>query len=172
MPDRPAGTEKVADGDIAAARAVLQSTGPTVMAQTNDDNSSDFSIALAKLSLLVIVAAMTLVGMLRLVDHFRPRVGDIITFDPGKIASSDMETRIDVMRDGIPSAIACLLDVRVMRMSGGSFIIEATRSDQRFAYRVHWAGGPTGDGLTNCGVSADLYLSQEELGVLKGAASH
>jgi hypothetical protein len=57
-----------------------------------------------------------------------------------------------------------------MRMSGGSLIIEAVGADSRFAYRVHWAGGPTSDARTSCGTSAEVMLSPEEIGVLKMAA--
>jgi hypothetical protein len=142
----------------------------TVMAQIKHDKSSDLFIALARLSVVAIIATMSIVVMLRVVDHFRPQVGDIISFYPIKAAPPDTETKLEVTPAGTSPARPCLLDVRAMRMSGGSLIIEAVGADSRFAYRVHWAGGPTSDARTSCGTSAEVMLSPEEIGVLKMAA--
>lgn len=141
------------------------------MAQTRDDKSNELLIVLAKLSVLAIGATMSIVVMLRVVDHFRPRVGDIISFYPRKAVPPDNETSLDVTQAGAPPARSCVLNVRSMRMSGGSLIIEAEHAQPGFRYRVHWAGGSTSDALTNCGTSAELMLSQEEIGILKMAAS-
>ncbi len=123
------------------------------------------------LSLLAIIGAFSVVCMLRVVEHFRPRVGDIISFYPTKAISPETAAKIDVMPADSPSAKPCQLDVHAMRISGGSLIIEAVGTDSGFAFRVHWAGGPTSDARTNCGVSADLLLSQAEISALKLATS-
>jgi hypothetical protein len=140
------------------------------MAQIRDDKSSDLLIALARLCVLAIIAMMSVVVMLRVVDHFRPRVGDMISFYPIKPSPPDTETKLEVSPAESSSATPCTLDVRAMRMSGGSLIIEAMRADSRFPYRVHWAGGPTSDAQTSCGTSVEVMLSPEEIGVLKMAA--
>ncbi len=140
------------------------------MAQTRDDKSSDLFIVLAKLCVLAIFATMSVVVVIRVVDHYRPRVGDIISFYPIKPVPPDTETRLDVAPAGTSMARPCILDVRSMRMSGGSLIIEAIRADSQFPYRVHWSGGPTSDVRTSCGTSAEVMLSPEEFAALKMAA--
>ncbi len=138
------------------------------MAQTNDHKSHDPFVTMATLGIVATIAATSVLGMLRLVDHFRPRVGDIIAFDASKQVSSDPEPRIAVI---LPSAAPCILDVRTMRNSNGSVIIEATGSDPTVRYHVHWAGGPTSAPETSCGVSATLSLSEVQFTSLKLAAS-
>jgi hypothetical protein len=138
------------------------------MAQTNDHKSNDPFVTLATLSVVAMIAATSVLGMLRLVDHFRPRVGDIIAFDASKQVSSDPEPRIAV---SLPSATTCILDVHTMRKSNGSLIIEARGSDPTVRYHVHWAGGPTSAPDTNCGASANLSLSEVQFTSLKLAAS-
>jgi hypothetical protein len=141
------------------------------MARTKDDKASDLSIATAKLTILAIIGAAAVCCMSRVVDHFRPRIGDIISFYPSKVTSAETATRIEVVPAGLPSAKPCLLDVHTMRISGGSLIIEAVGTGSKFVYRAHWAGGPTSDGQTSCGASAELLLSHEEFSALKMATT-
>ena len=141
------------------------------MAHTNDHKSQDIFSTISTLGLLFAVAATSVVGMLRIVEHLRPRVGDIISFDPAKIVSREMGPWIEAMPVGTPDAASCILDVRRMPMSNGSLMIEATRPGKIFIYRVHWAGGPTSDAQTSCGVSANLLLSEVQITTLKMAAS-
>jgi len=150
---------------------VLQSTGLAVMAQSNDHKSRDLSTALAALGVIATIATMSVISMLRIVDHFRPKVGDIITFDPAKKASPDSDPRITVTAAGSPSTAWCILDASTMRKSDGSLIIEATRPGPIFIYRVHWAGGPTSDAQTSCGASVNLLLSEVQITSLKLAAT-
>ena len=138
------------------------------MAQTNDHKSHDLFVTLATLGVVATITATSFLGMLRLVDHFRPHVGDIIAFNASKKVSPDSEPRIAVI---LPSAASCILDVRTMRKSNGSLIIEATGSDPTVSYHVHWAGGPTSATETSCGVSANLSLSEVQITSLKIAAS-
>jgi hypothetical protein len=138
------------------------------MAQTNDHKSNDPFVTMATLGVIAMIAATSVLGMLRLADRFRPQVGDIVTFNAGKKVSPDSEPRIAVI---LPSAASCILDVRTMRKSNGSLIIEATASDPTVSYHVHWAGGPTSATETSCGVSANLSLSEVQFISLKIAAS-
>jgi hypothetical protein len=138
------------------------------MAQTNDHKSRDMSITLASLGLVAAIAAISVVSMLRMVEHFKPRVGDIIAFDASKKVSPESEPRITI---GTPPIASCILDVRTMRKSNGSLIVEATGPDPALNYHVHWAGGPTSDAETSCGASASLSLSEVQITSLKIAAS-
>ena len=137
------------------------------MTPTNHDKPPDLYLALANLGVVVIIMAMAIVGMLRLVDHFLPSVGDIVAFDHTKRASPGSEARITVRPAGAASAAACVLDVRTMWQGGGSLVIEAMRFRPSISYRVHWAGGPTSEGPTNCGSVAELLLDQSDLVTLK-----
>jgi len=49
----------------------------------------------------------------------------------------------------------CVLKPAVMALSQGSAVVEQ-RDDRTFL--IHWAGGPTSEGRTNCGGAADLLL--------------
>jgi hypothetical protein len=141
------------------------------MAHTNDNKSHDLFSTISTLGLLFAIAATSVVGMLRMVEHLRPGVGDIISFDPMKVVARDSEPRIEVKPDSTLEMGSCILDVYRMRTSNGSLLIEATRPGKIFIYRVHWAGGPTSDAPTSCGNSANLLLSEVQITTLKMAAS-
>jgi hypothetical protein len=143
----------------------------TAMTKTNDGRSGELTVVLAKSGALAIVLALSIAAMPWLMDHFRPRVGDIISFYPKEAVPPDTTVRFEVSVAGMPPNGQCLLDPRMMRVSGGSLIVEAAIVDSKFGYRVHWAGGPTSDARSNCGTSAELWLSQQEFGTLKMAAS-
>jgi hypothetical protein len=142
------------------------------MAHTNHHKSRDLFGTISTLGLLFTIAATSVVSMLRIVEHLKPGVGDIIAFEPAKIVSNETEPQIEVRPAVTPNVSSCILDVRRMRRSNGSILIEATRPDPIFRYRVHWAGGPTSDAPTNCGESANLLLSEVQVTTLKMAASH
>jgi hypothetical protein len=140
------------------------------MAQTNDHKSHDVFGTISTLSLLIAIGVTSIVSMLRIVDHMRPSVGDIIEFDATKIVAQDSEPRLEV-KPVDPSGVAlCTLDVQRMRQSNGSLMIEAMRPDPIFNYRVHWAGGPTSEARSSCGISANLLLSEVQITRLKMAA--
>jgi hypothetical protein len=141
------------------------------MAHTNDHNSNDLFSTLSTLSLLAAIVAMSIVGMLRIVEHLKPGVGDIISFDRARIVPHDTETRIEVRPVGASDLASCILDISRIQQSSGSFIIEAIGPDPIFIYHVHWAGGPTSSAQTNCGESANLLLSAVQITTLKMAAS-
>ncbi len=99
------------------------------MAQTNDHKSHDVFGTISTLSLLIAIGVTSIVSMLRIVDHMRPGVGDIIEFDATKIVAQDSEPRLEV-KPADPSGVAlCTLDVHHMRQSNGSLMIEARQPD-------------------------------------------
>lgn len=141
------------------------------MAQTNDHKSSDLCFRVGILGVAAALGAMSIIGMMRFVDHFRPRIGDIIAFDPQKVASPSSEPRMTVSHAGMTPEVRCILDARTMRQSNGSLIIEAALPETTFGYRVHWAGGPTSGTAASCGSTANLLLSEAQITALKMAAS-
>ena len=50
-----------------------------------------------------------------------------------------------------------------MAVHGGSLVIEARRLTRPPVYRVHWAGGPTDMGSTDCGTITDIMLERTDL---------
>ena len=142
------------------------------MTPRHDDESEDLYTALAGMELVGLIMTITIVGMLHLVDALGPRIGDILSFDQAIKIASDAETRIAVIPVGDPGAVRCILDVRSMLASGGSLAIEATWPKPHPSYLVHWAGGRTSAGLTDCGTSAEFWLSPADLVRLKLAAGH
>lgn len=117
---------------------------------------------------LMIVVVLT--DALRMADELRPHVGDIIAFVPGRPAASAMQSPIAVVPIGTPPESPCVLEPRVMRALGGSLVIEAARPGDGPGYRVHWAGVRTSDSRSDCGATADLLLTPEEIAALSVAA--
>ena len=94
-----------------------------------------------------------------------PKVGDILVFRPGARLPNDWDftvTRHDLAHD------ACSLRPEVMASRGGSLVVEE-RITKPHSFRVHWAGGPTSTGNTDCGTSADLVVPGTELQLLSNA---
>jgi hypothetical protein len=140
------------------------------MARTNDDKSFQLVTTAIYLGVVAIVAMVSVVGMAKIAEHFRPRVGDVIGFERTKPRSPDVEPTIEVVPAGGSPAGPCILDARVMRSSGGSFVIEAAHFHPDILYRVHWAGGSTSEAPMDCGGSVDLWLAPADIAGLKMAA--
>jgi hypothetical protein len=51
---------------------------------------------------------------------------------------------------------------------GGSLVVEERFTTPR-SFRVHWAGGSTSTGSTDCGGTADLMVSGTDLQLLSNA---
>jgi hypothetical protein len=115
-------------------------------------------IGLACLSLIVgaasAIAAMT---------HATPRVGDIVAFTPVAGQPVEGSTRLIVNR---PNQFGCVLDLGIIRRSGGSLVVESEMTDAAGSFRVHWAGQRTSSDTGNCGDHADLILDGMELDLL------
>jgi len=120
------------------------------------------NVVLGTLIATILASSVAVVTAARTQD-LAPNVGDILVFKKGARMPSDWDftaTNADAM--------ACTLRPDVMATAGGSLVVEQ-RLDNASAYRVHWAGGPTSDGVTNCGSSVDVTMSREELQLLSNA---
>lgn len=111
------------------------------------------------------VAANLIVGF----TYVQPQLGDIVAFAPTMAVSLDDTTRL-LVRKGDQSA--CILDLSVLRRSGGSLVIEMLNEAGMDAgtFRTHWAGGRTSDDPGNCGRDAELVVDRQDLDTLALAA--
>lgn len=136
----------------------------------NDGKTTTIQSALLCLAAVALAGTVGMIGLVREVSDMGPKVGDIVSFDPLEQFSRDMKAQIAAMPAVGGPAVACLLDVRAMHAGGGSVVIEARQVATPRAYRVHWAGARTSYDGTDCGVSADLLLDQDDLSILALAA--
>jgi hypothetical protein len=114
----------------------------------------------------MLVVALALDVMVRLA-HTTPQLGDIVAFAPSASAPADDGARLLVHRQ---DQFGCVLDLNVLRRSGGSMVLETQLSVQGNNFRVHWAGTRTSDDPGNCGSDADLILDRLDLEILSLAA--
>ena len=63
-----------------------------------------------------------------------------------------------------------MLDVRTMHAGGGSVVMRSREPRAGFGYRVHWAGTHSSNDGADCGASADLLVSREDIELLAMAA--
>jgi hypothetical protein len=120
------------------------------------------SVVFGSLIAAILASSVAVVSAARTLD-LAPRVGDILVFKQDARMPDDWDfsaTKTD--------AIACTLKPEVMASRGGSLVVEE-RLDEVGAYRVHWAGGPTSAGVTDCGSSADVVIGRMELQLLSNA---
>ena len=110
-------------------------------------------------TLLTLTAMGAIAGM----THPSPCVGDIIAFTPSGAQPVADATRLIVHR---PEQYGCMLDLGIMRQSGGSLVVESEIIGAAGSFRVHWAGARTGAGIADCGNDADLILDRRELDTL------
>ncbi len=138
--------------------------------QANGSNWSGVSSVILGVVVLGLVGTVGTIGLLRQIDDFGPKVGDIVSFDPQATLSRDMQAKIAATRVDERTEAACVLDVATMHAGGGSVVIEARQLQTSSGYRVHWAGAHSSDDPANCGASADLLLNQEDIEILALAA--
>jgi hypothetical protein len=93
-----------------------------------------------------------------------PKVGDILVFRPGARLPDDWDFTV-THRDAQET---CSLRPEVMASRGGSLVVEE-RITKPHSFLVHWAGGPTSTGGSDCGASADLVVPGTELQLLSNA---
>jgi hypothetical protein len=105
------------------------------------------------------------VAVTRIVQSVRttPHVGDILAFVPSPVVSGGDDERLLVHRQ---NQFGCVLDLSVLRRSGGSLIVETEIGGGASNFRVHWAGQRTSTDTGNCGSDADLVVDRRELNVL------
>ena len=103
-----------------------------------------------------------------------PSLGDIVRFAPSGVGPATAQrivpAEIVASVPGGPVHGLCVLSSGEMDKSGGSLVVEA-RMTAAHAYVVHWAGGATSVGSTNCGRSAELLVSAKDLSALIWASN-
>ena len=114
----------------------------------------------------------TIIGVsLRVAMSMNDRTGDIIRLTPTDRPVSDSDARIPAAIIGDGPEKACMFDLRVMELSGGSLVIDATQFDPVLSYRVHWAGVRTSHDASDCGRAAELRVSADAIAALSMAAA-
>lgn len=105
-------------------------------------------------------------------DHFRPKVGDIVAFKPGTQDTDMWQMTIPatLLSTMGASLSGCSLEPNTMAEGGGSLVVEGLQTQPSLQYRVHWSGSPTAKTADNCGQSADLLVSRTDLQRLANAA--
>jgi hypothetical protein len=122
-------------------------------------------LLLAIVTLLAVVSGVA--SLARQVAQLGPDVGDIVTFKPDQTSRSDSNARLTA---GRPRQTNCVLDVSVMKRSGGSLVVEQRGAVTDQFYHAHWAGQRTTEDATDCGSEADLVLSRADMTALALAA--
>lgn len=95
------------------------------------------------------------------------RIGDMVHFLPSGEATSDAGTRLLVHRS---DQFGCVVNLDVLRQSGGSLLIDGRPAGADGNYRLHWAGRRTSLDSADCGSDAELIVSAGDLRVLTSAA--
>lgn len=142
--------------------------------QGNRERADDALGNALVIGLLVVVVALAF-ALARGFIVARPSLGDIIVFDPSRHHSPDaQDTDIQALvadeNRGVPRLRSCTLRTETMMAVGGSLVVEAYEPRRRTAYQVHWAGGPTASGRSDCGTEANLFVTQDDLSALRAAA--
>jgi hypothetical protein len=138
--------------------------------RVNDGKSSGLGTVLLSMAALALAGMVGTISLIHQVGELGPKVGDIISFDPLESMPRDMKARIAASLADDPRGTACTLDVRTIHANGGSLIIETRVPGTTPLYRVHWAGPRSSMSGADCGTSAELMLSQDDLEVLAMAA--
>ena len=94
-----------------------------------------------------------------------PKVGDILVFRHGARLPADWEFAV---ADSAAGTATCSLRPDIMAAHGGSLVVEERFTGPR-SFLVHWAGGSTSTGSTDCGASADLVVRGIDLQLLSNA---
>jgi hypothetical protein len=109
----------------------------------------------------------------RIASLFEPSIGEIAVFNPNRLASDGLQRTVQVAvanQWGEPISNArCVLSSEVMATPGGSLIIEVRQGGADPAYMVHWAGGMTSGGVSNCGSDVNIVVAKQDLMQLVGA---
>jgi hypothetical protein len=138
--------------------------------RANDTKSGGAGTILLGIVAVGLAGMAGTIGLIQQVGELGPKVGDIVAFDPMDRMSRDMRARIAAIPADDRPGVACVLDVRAMHAAGGSVVIEAREPRSTFAYRVHWSGDHSSNDGADCGRSADLMVSLEDIETLAMAA--
>jgi hypothetical protein len=125
--------------------------------------------------LIVSVCMVVMLTVLRrLTSLFEPSIGEIAVFTPKRIGSDVPRQAVQVAvanEQGQPTGAHCILASEVMTSPGGSLIIEVRRGEPHGAYVVHWAGGMTSHGASDCGDDVTVVVAKQDLMVLVNTAA-
>jgi hypothetical protein len=118
-----------------------------------------------------LLVVMIIGASLRLAASMSARTGDVIRLDPTDRPISDSAALVPAIVVGDGPDRVCTFNLRVMELSGGSLVIEATQFDPVLSYRVHWAGVRTSNDANDCGRAAELQVNADAIAALSMAAA-
>jgi hypothetical protein len=131
---------------------------------------SAWTLAAAAVAIMAMGCLTTFIALQ--VDGFRPRVGDMVVFQPGSQDADPWPIEIaatEVSGETIGTD-RCKLDPTVMAKDGGSLVVEARLESAPPIFRLHWAGRSTAAGQGDCGPAADMTVTKLDLQKLANAA--
>ncbi len=130
--------------------------GRSVVNVENEDSGGLFEV-LVGCGVAATLAIAVAVTLIRHVEVPPARVGDIVAFNRpgGAVPISDI-----VVSRGTQS---CVLDPQILANHGGSLVVEHQADESGGSYLVHWAGPQTALGNADCGRSADLVVTENDL---------
>jgi hypothetical protein len=120
---------------------------------------------LACLLAALLASSVAVVSAARTID-IAPKIGDILVFRVGAQVPTEWEFPAVTISDQLP--VSCNLRPDVMVADGGSLVVEERFANKRM-YRVHWAGQHSSNGESDCGATADLLVSRNDLQLLINA---
>jgi hypothetical protein len=120
---------------------------------------------LACLLAALLASSVAVVSAARAID-IAPKIGDILVFRVGAQVPTEWEFPAVTMSDQLP--VSCNLRPDIMVAAGGSLVVEERFANKRM-YRVHWAGQHSSNGESDCGATADLLVSRNDLQLLINA---
>lgn len=143
------------------------------MRQPNErqhDGEPEISVwTMVPVGFLILLSIGVVIGGILKATRFGPAVGDIVSFDVA--AAGFDQAPVTVSRaDAAIGEHSCVLRPRTLVNGGGSLVIEGRELGQRGAFRVHWAGPRTSPGGEDCGRSAELLVSPNDLVTLAASA--
>jgi hypothetical protein len=114
-----------------------------------------------------LLTAAVAVNAIVALTHASPHLGDIVAFAPSATVPSGDGTRLVVRRKGQTD---CVLDLAVLRRSGGSLVVDTEIVGDTGGFGAHWAGPRTSDAVGNCGGDAELLVDHTDLDILAMSA--
>lgn len=119
------------------------------------------------LGVLTLVSFTLLLAILvRIVPSFEPSVGEMAVFSVQQLTNGIQTRTAQVAvtnRWGDPISDArCVLASEVMD-TAGSLVVETRLVGTDPTYVVHWVGGPTSGGTSDCGSDVDVLVAKEDL---------
>ncbi len=119
----------------------------------------------AAVAVVCLLGGITTVAVMNAATHPTAHLGDIVAFSATGTETVTADVRLLVHRQ---DRFGCVLDINVLRRSGGSLIVESRVGPGRH-FRVHWAGARTTDDTASCGEQADLIVESDDLDTLARA---